>query len=136
MMGPSVGAAASPAVIPVILSGMGYILWKIKRLWIPVTFLFAYGIYLVVITGIGSLVPLLLDGTTIFFAFIMLPEPLTSRGDGFLKYMFGPLVVLLIIFARVFNLDTPDIFLSMLLTANLVGFAARKFSPLLLKKYR
>ena len=72
------------------------ILWGMKRIWLPAGFLIVYFTYLSVITKSFSW-DLVLDSTTILFALVMLPEPITSPTSGKFRYLFGPMVAFLAI---------------------------------------
>lgn len=96
------------------------VLWSMKRIWLPAGFLVVYFIYLSLATRSFSQ-DFLLDGTTLLFALVMLPEPITSPANGKLKYLFGAMVaVLAISLSQVKFLN--DGLLPALLVANLVGF--------------
>lgn len=105
--------------------GASYTLYKLKRLWLPITFLFTYSTYLGIFGGGRAVASFLLDGTVFLFAFIMLPEPITSPAQGKWKYGFGLLIAL---FASVFGRLTflPDVFLPALLLGNLIGFLQKE----------
>ena len=107
-----------PVLILVLL--MIRILWGMKRIWLPAGFLVVYFTYLSVITKSFSW-GLFLDGTTLLFALVMLPEPITSPTNGKLKYLFGPAVAVLAIFLSQAKFLT-DGLLPALLIANLAGF--------------
>jgi len=112
-------AVAWHPMVAVLVLLAGYVLYRLKRLWLPVTFLLSYGVYLLLVAGSTSVVPLLFDATVFLFAFVMLPEPITSPAAGFWKYLFGPLVVLFVfLFGRLGGF--PDVFLAALLVGNLV----------------
>ena len=107
-----------PVLILVLL--MIRILWGMKRIWLPAGFLVVYFTYLSVITKSFSW-GLFLDGTTLLFALVMLPEPITSPTSGKLKYLFGPLVAFLAIVLSQVRFLT-DGLLPALLVGNLIGF--------------
>lgn len=97
------------------------ILWKMKRLTLPVTFLAVF--YLLLITIISPTFEVsLFDGTLLLFALVMLPEPITSPAAGKFKFLFGPLVAVFALGWGVLGI-TSEVFLPALLLANLVGFA-------------
>lgn len=99
---------------------MARILWEMKRIWLPFGFLIIYFFYLSVITKSLSQ-DLLLDGTTLLFALVMLPEPITSPISGKLKFLFGTLVAFIVIFLSPIRFLT-DGLLPALLVGNLIGF--------------
>lgn len=116
----------SPWVILVIIS-ISYTLYTLRRLWLPITFLLVYALYLLIL-GNRNVPSSFFDGTVFLFTFIMLPEPITSFAIGKWKYVFGPLVaVFAIALGRIQAL--PDVFLPALLLGNLVGFLAKYYSP-------
>lgn len=96
------------------------ILWGMKRIWLPAGFLIVYFAYLSVITKSFSW-DLVLDGTTILFALVMLPEPVTSPTSGKFRYLFGPMVAFLAILLSSVRF-LADGLLPALLLANLIGF--------------
>lgn len=110
----------SPWMIPLIMS-VSYTLYRLKRLWLPLTFLLTYGIYVLSTQGVEGVMYLFLDGTVMLFAFVMLPEPITSIASGKWKYFFGPLIAVLTIFVGSRGLFG-DLFLPVLLFGNLIGF--------------
>lgn len=118
----------SPWVILIIV-GVSYTLYQLKRLWLPIAFILLYSIYLFVTVGDSTFVSLVLDGTLFLFAFVMLPEPITSPAMGKWKYLFGPLVAVFVgglgLLGRL-GIVLPDVFLPALLLANLIGFLAKR----------
>ncbi|MBI2326862.1 RnfABCDGE type electron transport complex subunit D [Candidatus Curtissbacteria bacterium] len=102
------------------------ILWRMKRLILPVTFLTTYFIYLFFQFSPNDAVVTLVDGTFLLFALVMLPEPITSKTQGSLKYLFGVMVAFLAILISRTNFLT-DAFLSALLISNLIGFLLLRF---------
>lgn len=110
----------SPWTIPLIIS-VSYTLYQLKRLWLPLTFLVVYGVYFL----LRGTPVLLFDPTVFLFAFVMLPEPITSMASGLWRYGFGPLVGLLTILIGMMGVF-PDIFLPALLGANLIAFFAKR----------
>lgn len=114
----------SPWIIPLIVSA-SYTLYQLKRLWLPITFLATYGLYFLLFVPKETLLPILLDGTVFLFAFVMLPEPITSPSAGRWKYAFGPLVfVVSILIGRIGQL--PDVFLPALLLGNILAFFLKR----------
>lgn len=114
----------SPWVIFLIVS-VSYTLYALKRLWLPVTFLITYGVFVFVTAGSEGALSSLLDGTVMLFAFIMLPEPITSPIGGRWKYFFGPLIAVLTILVGKVGV-VADVFLPALLLGNLVGFLTKR----------
>lgn len=118
-------AAANQWSVVIIGLGAGFVLWRFNRLWLPMTFLLAYALYLGFIGGIGRIAPLVLDGTTFQFAFIMLSEPMTSPASGWWRYTWGPLIVLLVVIQQKF-ISISDPLLVALLGANVLGRLMRR----------
>lgn len=108
------------------------ILWKMKRLTLPVTFLAVFYLLLITIISPTSEVSLF-DGTLLLFALVMLPEPITSPAAGKFKFLFGPLVAVFALGWGVLGI-TSEVFLPALLLANLVGFAILRARHLLAKE--
>ena len=106
----------------VLVVGMIYILYKLRRLWLPATFLLVYyGYFLLWPQGLD--LSLLLDGTVLLFAFVMLPEPRTSPSQGAWRYVFGLLVAGLVIGISYFQVSASfDLLLAALLLANALAF--------------
>lgn len=116
------GVAWSSWPILVLLPVMFLILRKLNRLFIPVTFLLVYFIYLAAQTTPDDALKTLFDGSVFLFALVMLPEPITSPGWGYFKYVFGAMVAILAIVIPKFLLVS-DNFLAALLLGNLIGFS-------------
>lgn len=114
------GVAWGTLPLLIITPLMARILWGMKRIWLPAGFLAVYFTYLSVVTKSFSW-GLFLDGTTLLFALVMLPEPITSPANGKLKYLFGPLAAFLAIVLSQVRFLT-DGLLPALLVANLIGF--------------
>ncbi len=109
------GAAWGLVPAAIVLIGVAYALFRIRRLWMAIIFLVIYGLAF----------PFTIDGTVFLFAFIMLPEPITSLGGNWWGYGWGVLVGgIMLILTFLFNI-TIDPFLSALLLADLVGGAKR-----------
>lgn len=108
---------------------MTRILWKLKRLLLPVGFLLVYLIYLFSTSSFDSALRTLVDPTVLFFAMVMLPEPITSPTGGYFKYGFGALVAIAAIIFSDFG-KLPEIFLPALLFSNLVTFCLIKIQEL------
>lgn len=102
------------------------ILWRLKRLFLPIGFLLVYFLYLLTFMPPERAARTLLDGTTLLFTLVMLPEPITSPVIGKFKYLFGVLVAFL---AIVISKTTqfPEVFLPALLLANLISFLILRF---------
>jgi Na+-transporting NADH:ubiquinone oxidoreductase subunit NqrB len=109
------GAAWGYIPAAIIVVGMGYGLYRIRRLWMAMIFVVMYGVAF----------PSTIDGTVFLFAFIMLPETITSVGGGWWKYGWGVLVGALMLVITLLLKINIDPFLSALLIADLVGGAKR-----------
>lgn len=123
------GPSATPWTIFPLIFGMGYILFRLKRLFLPTTFLIIYGVYLYFKVGQEATIATLFDPTTVFFSFVMVPELATSPASGSWKYIFGPLVAIFVIFLSALRL-LPEVFLPALLFANLFSTIARRLFKL------
>lgn len=105
----------------VLLFGMPYILFKVRRLLTSLSFVAVYSVYLFSILPPSNILRLLIDSSFLLFVLVMLPEPITSTNRGLFKYLFGPLVAILAIglsYTRILS----DVFLPALLFANLISF--------------
>lgn len=97
------------------------ILAKLKRLFLPISFLIVYFDFLVYTTSESFAAKTIVDPTVLFFALVMLPEPITSPSVGYYKYGFGAAVAILaILISKLTNLS--EIFLPALLLANSGSF--------------
>lgn len=115
---------ASWGIFPLFLLGIGMVpaLYQLRRLWMPVTFLTIY--------FISSGLRLTLDGTVFLFAFVMLPEPITSVGRGFWRYGWGILVGGLVAGLGFVRFAAADPLLTALLVANMLGFFLVRARPI------
>lgn len=104
---------------------MTWILWRLKRIYLPIGFLIVYFLYLLTKLGLPIAVSSIIDGSVLLFALIMLPEPITSPATGYFKYLFGPIVALISIILSTLKI-TADVFLSALLLGNLLSFLLLK----------
>ena len=109
-----------PAVI--ILYGMAGALMRLRRLWMGTAFIVLYFIMNVFTGGIQGAINLTIDGTVFLFAFIMLPEPITSVGGGLWQYGWGVLVAVLVYAQSRFLQVNVDPLLTALLGADVIGF--------------
>lgn len=97
------------------------VLKRLRRLHIPLIFLGGVFIYLTFTTGIQSSLFLMTDGSLLFFALVMLTEPMTTKIFRFWKYG-SPLIMLAIyIIFMTFRIFGPDLFLSALLLINFLS---------------
>ena len=100
---------------------VGYVLWRLHRLWLPIGFLLVYWTYLSLQGGFS--LTLISDPTVALFAFIMLPEPQTASIKGYFKYTFGILVATVLIIESVFfpKIQSDPLLIS-LTVANLIVY--------------
>lgn len=119
--------SVSWGVWPVIVIGLGmlWILSGIRRAFLPLTFLLVFFGINVVRMGFGESLRFVFDGAPFLFAFIMLPEPMTSLARGFWQYVWGTLVGVFFYVCILLPLNIIDPFLTALLGANLIGFFVR-----------
>lgn len=103
------------------------ILWRMKRLWLPFTFLTVYyWFYQSVRFDTQESIRILTDPSVLLFAFVMLPEPITSPATGLFKYGFGAGVAMLAIVLS-YTKILGEVFLPALLAGNLIGFLILRF---------
>ena len=111
----------------ILMPAMIRILWRMKRLWLPVSFLFVYLVYYLTLFDPKTAFWSLFDGTLLLFALVMLSEPITSPSIKYFKFLFGAMVAILAIGLSL-TIKPAEVFLPALLLANLVGFAFKKLS--------
>lgn len=113
------------------------ILWKMKRLTLPITFFVFYFSLITLISPISPTDSLknLADGTLLLFALVMLTEPITSPAVGKFKFLFGPLVAVFALALGILGITT-EVFLPALLLANLAGFVILRTGAVLTKDER
>lgn len=109
-----------PAII--LLVGMIPILLALRRIFMPITFLIVYVLMLSFSWSFMSALRLTLDGTVVLFAFVMLPEPMTSVISGKWRYGWGLLVGTLVVVQNALRVSWFDPLLMALLGANLIRF--------------
>ncbi|MEX2028308.1 MAG: RnfABCDGE type electron transport complex subunit D [Candidatus Curtissbacteria bacterium] len=124
----------------ILIPGMFFVLWRLKRLWHPIIFLFSVFVFSAV-QALAQGAPMIyddfaqilnflflifraiiLDGTFMLFALVMLPEPITTPNIKPLKYVFGIFVAGLVLVFSSFGIFS-DVLLPALLLGNLAGFA-------------
>lgn len=115
------GVAWGKLPLLILIPAMIRILWRMKRLWLPVSFLAIYFIYYLTIFDPIVAAVSLLDGTMLLFALVMLSEPITSPSKNYFKFSFGALVAVLAIGLSYLRLAS-GVFLPALLISNLIGF--------------
>lgn len=101
------------------------ILWRMRRVWLPITFLLVYMIYYSFIFLPTAIPRLILDGTLMLFVLIMLTEPMTSPVVGKSKYLFGAAVAVIVILLSQTGILT-EVFLPALLIGNLGAFLIKR----------
>ena len=116
--------AAAWGVVPVgiIAVGMLPVLWTLRRLSLPMTFLLVFFAINLLYGSRESAVRLTIDGTVVLFAFVMLPEPRTAPTQGVWAWGWGVLVGLLVFVQSLLGIGVGDPLLLALLVANLYGF--------------
>lgn len=121
--------AVSWGLVPTIVIGFGmiYVLWQIRRLFLPLTFLMIY--FFIILTKVGSTESLrfIFDGTAFLFAFVMVPEPMTSLAQDGWQYLWGIMVGLLLLGFIEIPFQIIDPMLAALLTANFLGFVWKNY---------
>lgn len=116
--------AASWGVVPlvIIVIGMSLALRQIRRLAMPVVFLAILFVYFGLSGTWDGAFSQVLTGTYLFFAYIMLPEPVTSIGGKAWLYVWPALVGGLVILLTVFHIFITDPVFVALLSANAFVF--------------
>ncbi len=116
--------AASWGMIPAAVIAMGMILTlrKLRRLWMPIIFLLIYFLMNVHFSGIQGAINLTIEGTVFLFAFIMLPEPITSVSGHTWRYIWGALVGGFVVVQSMFPIFNIDPLLTALLGANIFAY--------------
>lgn len=119
--------SVAPGKIFILLSILsGLVIWNLKRIYFPILFLAGYFLFLALFQGVKPALSLTIDGTVIFFAFIMLTEPMTSSISGFWKWAFGLIVLAGIILCYLLKISFTDpLLLSLLMTNLLVKITSR-----------
>ncbi len=106
----------------IIVIGMATPLRQLHRLWLPVLFLATYFLTFLFFVTPTAAIRLTLDGTVLLFAFVMIPEPMTSVLFGVWRYAWGILVGLLVFGESLIHISWVDPLLLALLVANAIGF--------------
>lgn len=113
------GVAANTWSIPILIVGLGLILFRLRLWLLPLQFLIIYAAYF----------RRFLDPTILLFTFVMLPEPqtlpLTFHWRRVFGFLTGITLILILPFTPRLNLDP---LLLSLLIANFVGFLLTKFT--------
>jgi Na+-translocating ferredoxin:NAD+ oxidoreductase RnfD subunit len=115
------GAAGNFWVTPLLIVLVSPLLIRLKRLTLPLTFLAAYTLYLLVTFQSQVSLTQVLDPTVVFFALVMLTERITSPSHSHWHYSFGTLTGLLLMVLFYFGrfIGHLDPLLLALLLANL-----------------
>ncbi len=116
------GVGASYWTLIILIPLMLRILWLMRRVTLPASFLAVYFLFLLFsFKSLQATLISLLDGSIMLFALVMLPEPITSPVRGHFKWLFGALVAIIsIALTRLGVID--EVLLPALLISNLVGF--------------
>lgn len=119
-------ATASGGISLFLILPVTYVLYKLKRLQFTLAFLAGYFIFFTIIGGPKIALSLTLDGTVFLFAFVMLPEPMTSSISRFWKWGFGIVALTGVIISYFLKISFTDpLLLSLLFTNLLVRIASR-----------
>ena len=118
---------ASWGTIPLVLivTGMIPVLARLRRLWMPALFLCMYVVTNLLFRPLPGAIKMTLDSTVIFFAFVMLPEPMTAISFGRWRYVWGGLVGAIVLVLTRASFAPADTLLVALLLANVIGFFVR-----------
>jgi len=120
------GIAWSKWPLMILIPLMARILWRMKRLMLPITFLVVFFLFLAIKVGPQESIKALFDGSVMLFALVMLPEPITSPNKGYFNYLFGVLVAIISILISSTK-ALGEVFLPALLFGNLIGFLLIRF---------
>lgn len=115
----------------ILIPAMIKVLFRMKRLFLPLTFLAIYFIYYLTIFDPRAAFLSLVDGSLLLFVLVMLPEPMTSPTVGKFKYLFGTSVALVSI--ALSRSTLADVLLPSLLIVDLGAFLVRYFGKRLSK---
>lgn len=121
------GASGGMAPVGIIAAGMFPVLWKLRRQWLPITFLGVYFAMNLLHGTVESALRLTIDGTVFLFAFVMLPEPITVPLGGAWRWGCGVLVGLLVLTQSILRIAVVDPLLLALLVANLYSFLYKRW---------
>ena len=120
------GVGASKWIPVILIPLMLRILWKMRRISLPISFLAVYFLYFILVSKSAEAAFVsLLDGSVLLFALVMLPEPITSPVKGQFKWLFGTLVAIFAIGLTQLGILN-EVFLPALLISNLVSFILSK----------
>lgn len=109
--------------------GMAVILYRLRRILMPLIFLATYYLGMTFFSNPLSALRLTFDGTVFLFAWVMLPEPVTSPSRGNWCYLWGLLVGLLVFGQTLLGWSWSDPLLMALLVANAIGKISWRLKP-------
>ncbi len=114
---------ASGGLAPILITGLGMImvLYRLRRILMPLIFLATYYLGMIFFSNPLSALRLTFDGTVFLFAWVMLPEPITSPARGNWHYLWGLLVGVLVFGQNLLGWSWSDPLLIALLVANVMG---------------
>ncbi len=119
-----------PQFYLILLPTAGYVIYKIGRAPLVVSFLVVYLLFIFFVTkNLPNSFQAILDSTVILFALVMLPEPQSSPATGIWKYGFGLLVGAIVIMMSLWRGVGLDPLLFSLLSADLISFIANGIKP-------
>lgn len=121
------GVAVAGWSVVILIALMVRILFRLKRLMLPATFLAVYFLYLIFQSGFENAIRTLVDGSVLLFALVMLPEPITSPATGNFRWGFGVMVAALAIGLEQTKIAA-EVFLPALLLANLIAFGIKQLN--------
>lgn len=110
----------SPVYFVVLLTPLLVSMIRLKRFMVTLPFLITYPIFLQMINNKSSIINNILDPTVLFFALVMLPEPMTSPNKTTRQILYAVLVALVSISLSHFLKITYDPLLLGLLTGNII----------------
>lgn len=114
------GVYGSPWTPLLLAVGMGSVLWRLRRLPIPVLFFSGYFLVLAILhRSVWNAARLTLDPTVMLFGLVMVPEPMTSPARAPWLWIFPLALVGSLVVQLVFRITLPDLLLGSLLIANL-----------------
>lgn len=113
----------------ILIPFMTRILWRLKRIFLPIGFLAVSFFYSLTVAPPQFAANILFDGTVLLFALVMVPEIITSPASGFFKYWFGAIIAVVSILISRLNIF-PDSYLPASLIVNLGTFVYLKWKSL------
>lgn len=123
----------APLVITV-LGGIYVTMFTLRQQWIIIPYLASSLLIYIITAGAGNLLEVIqafTAGAFWFFAFVMLPEPITSPHKKLSRLVYATVVAGLPVVFNLLPLPIPgDLFLLSLLLGNLLGFALDRWKQL------